>query len=444
MSSDLNLPPNNLDAERRLLGGILRDPDVFETASMVIRVDDFYQHAQQRIYAAISDLVAERKPIDLTLLHDSLRRRRELEDTGGAAGLAELWECEPSGANAEYHAKIIRDAALARRLIHAANEILRDAYGGAQSGEDLLAQAERKILAIAESATALGDTVRSAAEFMQDGLARIDERIAAGAELAGLSTGHDRLDDLIGGFRPDELVILAAPPSVGKTAFALNQADITARNGHAVLVFSLEQPEPEIANRFLAMESGVPMQTFTRGNSLTPEDAENLATAAGSEGIGGRPIYLDDTAGQTAARIAALTRRAVRQKRVELVIVDYLQIMQPENPRSSPHERIGLLALRMKNLAREVHVPIIVLSQITREGAKRDGPPILSDLRDSGDIEAHADRVIFLHRQPNQPTEKETTAIDVIVAKNRNGPIGTTTLFYRKAVLRFEDPPAQW
>ena len=275
---------------------------------------------------------------------------------------------------------------------------------------------------------------------MREGLARIDERIAAGVELAGLTTGHDRLDDLVGGYRPDELVIVAASPSVGKTAFALNQADTTARGGSAVLMFSLEQPEKDIVNRLLAMESGVPMQVFTRGTSLSQEDAANLAIAAGSEGIGGRPIYLDATAWQTAARIAALTRRAVQQKDVRLVIIDYLQIMQPENPRSNPHERIGLLALRMKNLAREVHVPIVLLSQITREGAKRDGPPILSDLRDSGDIEAHADRVLFLHRQPNQPTEHQTTAIDVIVAKNRNGPTGTATLLYRKAVLRFDDP----
>ena len=291
------LPPNNLDAERRLLGGIFRDPDTYETASMVIRADDFYRHAHQRVFAAIAELVAERKPIDLTLLHELLRRRKELEDVGGVPYLTELWESEPTGANAEYHTKIIRDAAQVRRLI----------YDRASDAEDLLAQAERKILAITETASNIGDTVRSAADFMREGLARIDERIAAGVELAGLTTGHDRLDDLVGGYRPDELVIVAASPSVGKTAFALNQADTTARGGSAVLMFSLEQPEKDIVNRLLAMESGVPMQVFTRGTSLSQEDAANLAIAAGSEGIGGRPIYLDATAWQTAARIAALT-----------------------------------------------------------------------------------------------------------------------------------------
>lgn len=432
------LPPHNTDAERRLLGGLFRDPEVFDAVQVIVRTDDFYQHSHQRIFAAIVDLVTARKPIDLALVHEELRRRKEIDDIGGVPYLVDLWEAEPTGASAEYHAKLVRDAALVRRLIHTANEILRDAYDRTSEAEELIAQAERRILAIGESASS-GDTIRVAADFLRDGLERIDQRIANGTQLGGLATGYAALDDLLGGMRPAELIVLAARPSVGKTALALNILSNVATEGTPVLFFSLEQPEADIADRLLSMGSGVPMSRFTRASTITSADAEALAGAAGPDSLGGCAIYLDDLSDQPAARIAAVCRRAVRQKGIQLVVVDYLQLMRHENPRDNRNIQVGTLALRMKNLARECGVPIILLSQLNREVENRgNGRPKLSDLRDSGDIEAHADRVILLHRTSDKPTEHDVLAIDVIVAKNRNGPIGDVTLDYRKAVLRFE------
>ena len=437
------LPPNNLDAERRLIGGILRNPDALDTVQTVVSAADFYHHAHQRVFTAIADLAAERKPIDLTLLHELLRRRKELEDVGGIAYLAELWEAEPTGANGEYHAKIIRDAALVRRLIHTANEMLRDAYDRSSEADDLIAQAERKILAIIETATTAGDTIRVAAEFLRDGVNRIDQRISSGSTIGGIATGYPALDEILGGLRPGELVVVGARPSVGKTALALNISANVATSGQAVMLFSLEQPEADVADRLLSMGSGVPMNRFTRSSSITSDEAASLTEASGPNGLGGCAIFLDDVSDQPAARIAALTRRAVRQKGIGLVVVDYLQLIRPENQRDNRNQQVGTLALRMKNLARECGVPLVLLSQLNREVENRgDGRPKLSDLRESGDIEAHADRVLLLHQPSTEPIDRQanTWAIDVIVAKNRNGPKDTVSLVYRRPVLRFENP----
>ncbi len=434
-----NVPPHDAAAERGVIGGILRDPETLATVQQVLRATDFYFDHHQKIFQAIADLDAERQPIDLVLLRDRLAQRKHLADVGGVPYLADLWEAVPTGANVEYHAKLVRDAALVRRLIHFANETLRDAYDRSQSAADLVADAERRVLAIGETATANGDRVRVAAEFLRDGLNRIDDRIAAGATLAGLSCGYPALDEYLGGIRPGELIVIGARPSVGKTALALNLMAKVAVEGSPVFLFSLEQPEADIADRLLAMASGVSMHRFTRSAGLAASDAEALSLAAGQSGLGGCPIYLDDTSDQTAARIASVSRRAIRKHAVKLIVIDYLQLMRPENARDNRNQQVGTLALRVKNLARETGVPIILLSQLNREVEGRgDGEPRLSDLRESGDIEAHADRVLLLHRQPNQPTDQPTTAIDVKFAKQRNGPTGTVTLSYRKAVLRFE------
>ena len=332
-----------------------------------------------------------------------------------------------------------------RNLIHVANEILRDAYDQSQPGEELIAAAERKILAIGEAAMPIGDRVRTAADFMRDGLHRIDERMEHGNKLRGLPTGYNAVDEVLGGLKPSELNVIAARPSVGKTAFALNILANVASGGIPVLLFSLEMPEADIANRLLSMGSGVPLHSFTRATKLTPESAQQLAAAAGPDGIGGCPIYLDDTSNASAARVAAVTRRMVRRHGVQLVAVDYLGLMTPEDSRRNKSEQIGTLAQRMKHLARECGVPVLLLAQLNREIEGRgDGRPKLSDLRDSGEIEQHADRVLMLSRQSNQQNHDEVWKIDVTIAKHRNGPTGDITLDYRRPVLRFENSSPQW
>lgn len=434
------LPPHDRDAERSLLGGILRDPEVLPYVQSRLSADAFYFDHHQRIFRALTDLANANAPVDLVTLFDRLRLDKALEDTGGHAYLAELWEAVPTGASAEYHAKIVRDAAAVRSLIHAANEILRDAYDRVQPADELLAAAERKVMAIADNTATAGDTIRTAPEVLNAALERIDQRAASGNRLSGLATGYPDLDDLLGGLRPGELVVVGARPSVGKTALCLNLAVNVATAKEPVLFFSLEMPESEIGGRLLAMGSGVPMHRFTRATHIRPDEAGRLAAVAASDSLGGCPIYLDDTSDQPAARVAAQTRRACRRYGVRLVVVDYLQLMRPENPRDNRTQQVGTLALRMKHLARDCGVPVVLLSQLNREVEHRGGSrPRLADLRESGDIEAHADRVLLLHREPDQPEDAEIWPIDVIVAKNRNGPIGDVRLAYRRPVLRFEN-----
>lgn len=429
---------NDLEAERRLLGSVLRYPDALLTLAGWLRPETFYLDAHQRTFRAMLDLFAARKPVDLVLVQSQLRANGDAGDVGPDL-LAALWECEPTGATFEHFAEIVRDTATLRAVIHAANETLRDCHARAGSAADLLADAERRFLAIHEQATPLTDSVRVAKDFLPAAAARIDARIAEGSTLRGLATGFRDIDETLGGLRPGEQVVIAARPSVGKTALALNVLANVAANDEPVLFFSLEMPEADVADRLLAMGSGVPLQRFTRASRLTPEDAERLNAAAGSTGLGGCPIYIDDTSGATAARIAAVTRRMVRRHGVKLVAVDYLGLMRPDDTRRTKAEQIGTLALRLKELARECNVPVLLLAQLNREVEGRGGKPRLSDLRDSGEIEQHADRVLMLWREADLPSDQEVWPIEIAIAKNRNGPIGDLTLNYRRPVLRFED-----
>jgi replicative DNA helicase len=437
------LPPHNREAERRLLGGILRYPDSMLTLAGSLKPEQFYHDAHRRVFRAMVDLFAARKPLDLVLVHEQIIRNGDTADAGLAL-LAELWESEPTGVEFEHHAAVVRDTATVRTLIHAAHETLRDCYDRAAPADELLADAERRILGIGEQATPITDTVRSAQQFLPAAAARIDARIAVGASLRGLATGYAELDDVLGGMRPGEQIVIAARPSVGKTAFATSLLSNVATDGVPAMLFSLEMPEADIADRLLAMGSGVPLHRFTRAPRLTPEDASRLADAAGPNGLGGCPLFIDDTSAATAARIAAVTRRMVRRHGVKIVAVDYLGLMRPENTRCNKAEQIGTLALRMKELARECGVTMLLLAQENREHESRGGKPKLSDLRDSGEIEQHADRVIMLWRKPDLPSDQEVWPVEVTIAKNRNGPIGDLTFNYRRPVLRFEDASSNW
>ncbi len=436
----LPTPPQNRDAERALLGGLLRDPDTLPDVLAVVRPEALYFDAHARIFAALVDLAGRNAPIDLVTVHSELQRRGHVEDTGGAPYLAELWETVPTGANAVYHAKLVRDAFQLRGLIHAAHEILRDAHEPTGPAEELIAAAERKLFALG---AALGtDTEpRRVGEVARESLAAIDGRIAAGESLAGLSTGYPDLDAVTGGLRGGELIVLGARPSVGKTALSLSVADRVAEAGNPVLFFSLEMPAREITDRLLSMRSSVPMSKMARARELRPSQLDALFDAANGpdSALGAMPLYIEDASLVSAARVAAVSRRACRRFGIKLIVVDYLGLLQPENTRDNKALQIGTLALRMKQMARSLNVPVILLSQLNRESEHGKRRPQLSDLRESGDIEAHADRVFLLHREPDLPTDQPIWSIELIVAKNRNGPIGDISFNYLRPVLRFEN-----
>jgi replicative DNA helicase len=436
------LPPHNDQAERGVLGGILRDPDTLDTVRGALSAEDFFADAHQKIFRAICEIANDGKPVDLVLVHDRLRRNRQLDDVGGAAYLGELSESVPTGANVQYHAKLVRDAAKVRALIHTCNEILRDAYDGIAPADELVAMAERKVFDLSGTGAGARE-LRAAPEILPAELARIDERIAAGGRLGGLPTGYPDLDHLLGGLRPGQLVIIAARPSGGKTALALNIAANNAAAGVPVLFVSLEQPESEIAGRLLSMHSGVPMHRFTRGARLTPDEAARLNEAGSRSGFGGYPLHMDDNPDQTAAQVAALCRYAVRRHGVALVVVDYVQLIASADPKENVNQRVGRAALTIKKTARACNIPVILLAQLNRAVEDRpDTRPRLSDLRDSGELEQLADLVLLLANQRDQPEERAVWKVDAIVGKNRNGPRGEVTLDFNRAVMRFETPLA--
>jgi replicative DNA helicase len=370
---------------------------------------------------------------------DRLRAGGAIEDVGGADYVADLYGSAATGANAAYHAGIVRDHAVRRGLIRAANAVLRDAYAPDGPADELAARAERLMADLAgEAAGAVGGP-RPAAAVMRAALDRIDARVAAGGALAGLGTGYPDLDHLLGGLRPGELIVIGARPSQGKTALATNILVNVAGAGEPVLLFSMEMPALDIADRLLSMGSSVPMHRFSRGRGLAAADAERLAAAASPAGLGGCAVYLDDADDQPAARVLAAARKAVRRHGVALIAVDYLQLMRPENPRDNRTIQVGTLARRMKQVARSCNVPVLLLSQLNRESEGQSRRPRLSDLRDSGEIEQHADRVLLLHRDPDLPADQEVWPVEVVVAKNRNGPVGDVTLAYRRPCMRYEN-----
>jgi replicative DNA helicase len=440
------LPPQNRDAERGVLGGILRDNETLSDVQQVIVADNFYFDAHQKIYQALVDLQTENQPLDLVLLHDKLRKNKQLDDIGGPRYLAELWDAVPTGANVEYHARLVKDTAMIRGLIHASNEILRDSFDRTQSADELVAQAERKIMEIAK-ASIVGETI-PLAETIQKAFQRLDARIGKdNLALSGMPTGYVDLDNITAGLQNSELVIIAARPSVGKTAFALNvvrnivtESDANGQSP-VVLFFSLEMARIELAERLLCCQSRVDSHKVRKGH-LNQDDIQKLMDAG--DALRKARLYIDDTPSRTMIQIAATARRLMkkheREGGVKLIVIDYLQLIEPENRRDPRQEQVAQISRRLKFLARELHIPVIALAQVNRASEDRqDHKPRLSDLRESGSIEQDADTCMMLHRPGKFDGQQEDNILEVIIAKQRNGPTGEITLTWRKEYNRYEN-----
>jgi replicative DNA helicase len=439
--------------ERHLLAACLRadsdDPGIDDAAELV-GPDDFAMPAHALTFAAAVECRRERSVVLLADVYDRLRKFaardpslagsfREMQPNPGV-WLAGLWELEATGANARHYASLVREASIFRRLRGVAAEIAKCATLPTGSAADVLGECERLLFDLTDAGRVDPERVWDAKSLMSAAAERADERQASGAKLGGSSIGFPDLDDLLGGLRPGQLVVVGARPGGGKTAFSLSVAAKVVLAGEGVLFLSMEMPADQIADRLLAMGSGVPMSKLTRGQSLTPAEVERLARAAGPEWVGGTALYVDDAPDQPAQRVAAKLRRAVRRQGVSLAVVDYLQLVRPENPRENRTQQVGLAARRMKQAARECGVPVILLCQLNRQVEQRGGDrPRLSDLRESGEIEQHADMVLLLHTRPDQTPEQPVWLVDVIVAKNRNGPVGEVPLAYRRAVMTFEN-----
>lgn len=432
------LPPHSRDAERSVLGSMLRDNQVIGDVLQIVQHDHtFYADAHQKIFRAVKHIYDLGKPIDLVILADHLKEQKQIEDVGGYPYLAELWDSAPTAANAEYYARIIRDKAIVRHLIHSGNEILRDAYDQAMPAEELLGAAERKILDIAQMGiTGQTYTLDQAVKEAYD---RIDKRRQEDEmSVSGLPTGYVDLDEKTAGLQNSELVILAARPSCGKTALALNFArHVAVEDAKPIFFVSLEQSRIELAERLLCCQARVDSHKLRKGH-LGADDMDKLIQAGGV--LRSAPIFIDDTPGQGLLRIAANARRLKLREGIRLVIIDYLQLIEPDNRRDSRQEQVAHISRRLKFLARELLVPVLALAQLNRGLEERtDHKPRLADLRESGSLEQDADTVMLLHRPELYEPGQHEGILEVHIAKQRNGPTGEVTLTFLKQFMRFEN-----
>jgi replicative DNA helicase len=431
------LPPQSRDAERSVLGSMLRDYGVIGDVLQIVRAEDFYTDAHQKIFQGICALYDKGKPVDLVMLAEYLREQKQIEDVGGYGYLGELWDAAPTAANAEYYARIVRDKAVVRNLIHASTEILRDAYDQIMAADELLEGAERKILDIAQKGMT-GQTY-TLEEAINKAFDRIDNRGRQDATtISGLPTGFLDLDNITAGLQNSELVVVAARPSVGKTAFALSVIrNIVVEEGQPVFFVSLEQSRIELAERLLCSQARVNSHSLRKGH-LSSDDMEKIIAAGGA--LKKVRLFIDDTPGQGMLRIAANARRLKLRQDIKLVVIDYLQLIEPENRRDPRQEQVAQISRRLKFLARELQIPVVALAQVNRSSEDRqDHRPRLADLRESGSIEQDADTVMILHRPELHEPGQHEGVVEVIIAKQRNGPTGEVTLTFLKQYMRYEN-----
>jgi replicative DNA helicase len=432
------LPPHNLDAERSVLGSMLRDNQVIGDVVNVVRTEHFYTDAHQKIFQAVVMLCVDRgQPADLVTLAEYLKQEKQIEDVGGYSYLAELWDAAPTAGNAVHYAKIVREKGMVRALIHAGNEILRDAYDQAAPPEELLNSAEHKIFEIAHKGVA-GQTF-SLSEVLDVAFNRIDERMGKGHEaVSGLATGFVDLDEKTAGLHNEELIILAARPSVGKTAFALNIArHVAVEEQQPVYFVSLEMARVELAERMLCCQARVDAHRLRKG-AIGSDDIDKLFEA--NSVLRKAKMFIDDSPAQTMLRINANARRLQLRHGIRLVIIDYLQLIEPESRRDPRQEQVAQISRRLKFLAKEVKIPVLALAQVNRSSEDRqDHRPRLADLRESGSIEQDADTVLMLHRPEMYEPGQHEGSVELIIAKQRNGPTGEITLAFLKQFMRFEN-----
>jgi replicative DNA helicase len=432
------LPPQSIEAEEAVLGGVLLDNTAIDRALELLTAADFYREAHRKIMRAMIDLSQRGEPIDLVTLADALKARGELTDVGGATYLAELAEKVPTAAHAAHYARIVRQKAVLRGLIQTATEIATRGYEAGVDVDQFLDQAEHKIFEISERK--VRPSFFRIRDIMVDSMKAIEQLYERKELVTGVPTGFVDLDRLTAGLQPADLVIIAGRPSMGKTAFALNIAEYSAMHAQVgVAVFSLEMSKEQLVLRMLCSQARVD-QSKVRAGYAAERDFPKLALAASR--LADSAIYIDDTPALTVLELRAKARRLKREKDAQLglVIVDYLQLMRGHDSADNREQEISSISRSLKALAKELDVPVIALSQLNRQVETRaDKRPVMADLRESGAIEQDADVIAFLYRPIVYDKSAEERAAEVIVAKQRNGPIGNVPLTFMSEYTRFEN-----
>lgn len=429
------IPPQNVEAEQAVLGAMLLSHDAVIVAMEKLQSQDFYRDVHRIIFEAMEHLHRENKEIDVITLPDELKRMKKLDDVGGLEYVLNLPNLVGSAANIEYYANIVAEKALARNLISTCTELTTEAYDGQKETEALLDDAERRILQLSDTKNR-GDfaSVGAVVEVTLDKITKLYENKAG---LTGLPTGFRDLDRMTSGLQPSDLILVAARPSMGKTAFTLNIAqNVGVRQHKTVAFFSLEMSQEQLVQRLLCQIAHIDSQKLRTGQLNSDEEWTRLTDAC--DKLYESPIYINDTPGISVAEMRSKARRLKSEHGLDLIIVDYLQLMQGRNAESRQQE-ISEISRSLKALARELKVPLIALSQLSRSvESRQDKRPMLSDLRESGALEQDADIVSFLYREDYYDKETENQHItEVILAKHRNGPVGSVKLYFKNEFTLF-------
>ncbi|GMB00106.1 replicative DNA helicase [Pelosinus sp. IPA-1] len=434
------IPPQNVEAEQAVLGAMLIEREAISKVAELLRSEDYYREAHRLIYNAMIELFNKNDAVDMVTVIEFLRKEDKLEAAGGIAYVTSLANSVPTAANVLYHARIVEEKALLRQLINAATNIAGMGYEGSEEVTGILDSAEKMILAV--SSRKMGGDFTPIKSIIFEAFNKIEQLYASKGSITGLATGFKDLDRLTSGLQPSDLILIAARPSMGKTAFVLNIAQhIGIAEKKAVAFFSLEMSKEQLVQRMLCAESAIDSQRLRIGE-LEAKDWTKLVS--GADRLSAAPIFIDDTAGITVMEMRSKARRLKIEYDLQLIIIDYLQLMQGSGKGKGGENRqqeISEISRSLKALAREINVPVIALSQLSRSVESRQvKKPMLSDLRESGSLEQDADIVAFLYRDDYyNPDSDKKNITEVIIAKHRNGPVDTVQLFFHKQFTKFSD-----
>jgi replicative DNA helicase len=436
------VPPFSLDAEMIVLGSIIISPDCLDEVSLLLTADDFYDDAHRRLYQCMAERYADGKKLDIALVVEALKKSGEFEVIGGAAYVAKVAASAPNAAHAIHYAKIVREKAMFRALIEAGMEMCRAGYEADTEPADAIAAAEQRVFDIADRGTE-SKTV-SIREVIQDAMVRLDSRQRGEVTEGTVQTGFVDLDKMTGGLHAGELIIVAGRPSMGKSSAAMNIAEhVGVDLGMPVLVVSLESSAEELADRLLCSSARV-SSYHARNGTLSAADRQSIVEAAARLSKG--KMLLEDSANRSVTEVASIARRVARKQKepIALIVIDYLQLIEPDNPKDPRQEQVAKISRRLKGMGRDLNCPIMCLAQLNRQAEEsKDHRPRLSHLRESGGIEQDADVVMFVHREEyyhhGEAAEKYAGQAQLIIAKQRNGPIGDVDLHWDKTCMRFSN-----
>lgn len=439
-NQDLHLPPQNLEAEESVLGALMIDREAMINVSDLLTEEDFYKGANQKIYSAMIHLYEQAEPIDVVSVSNVLSERKQLESAGGRSKLIDLANNTPSSGNVVHYAKIVQRKATLRNLINSSKRIEDLAQNEEKDINEILDEAEQNLFSVSQKF--LTNKFIHIKEVLADTFDRIDELHNSDSKIRGVPTGYTDIDNILAGLQKSDLIILAARPSMGKTTFALDLArNVAIKGGVPTGIFSLEMSKEQLVDRLLSAEAEVDlwkMRTGKLSDSPDSDDFPNLAKAMGK--LSQAPIFIDDTPGATSMEIRTKARRLQAEHGLGFIIVDYLQLMQGRKSESRVQE-VSEISRSLKGIARELNIPVLALSQLSRAVESRTPPiPMLSDLRESGSIEQDADIVMFIYREAMYNPETETPHLaELYIRKHRNGATGKVDLFFNGDKVRFEN-----